>query len=113
MAQQKTHWFWDLAVLWPFICLALMIPAFIVLAVLSSAMSEDAMVIFGIIFGSLAFLFYIASIVIMIVTYVYAIHRLYTRTNLPEDQKKTWLILIVIFSYFAIPILHFMHLRVK
>ncbi|MFA6522535.1 MAG: hypothetical protein WCT24_03030 [Patescibacteria group bacterium] len=111
MAQQKTHWLWDVAVLWPFIFIAsLMVFGLVGMAIASMDSDASAMLVVLIPF---VFLYYIASIVIMIVTYVYAIHRLYTRTTLSVDQKKTWLILIMLFNFITIPILHFMHLRVK
>jgi hypothetical protein len=111
--QEHTHWIWDVVVLWPFIWIALL---FIILPLIGFSLSpylsqfeEPPIIFFTII--PIFFLVHFASIVLLIVAYIYAIHRLYTRTNLDNDEKRMWLILLVIFNIFTVPILHFMHLR--
>ncbi len=105
--ERKTHWFWDIAVLWPFIFVGLSLMISIFVALLNSSVIEDLLLIII----PLGILFYLGSMILMIVTYVYAVHQLYTGTNLTNDQKKMWLVLILLFNVITIPILHFVHLR--
>lgn len=105
---QTTSRWWDVLVLWPFIYAALVTIIAIVLAM--QTYSGDITAVTGII-ASLALVSYIVTAVLMLVTFIYAIHRLYTATDLDDEHKKSWLIIIVIFNVFAIPFLHFMHLK--
>lgn len=111
MPKEKTNRIWDFLVIWPFIYFFLL--AILVPVIATSLDYGDASKIVGgaIAFGLLFMIVYFATIISMVVVYIYAIHRLYTHTNLSDDQKRTWLILVVIFSIFAIPFLHFKHLR--
>ncbi|MBU0613935.1 hypothetical protein KJ766_01450 [Patescibacteria group bacterium] len=103
----KTHWFWDIAVLWPFIAVFLMLAMSTMTMFLNGSVLKDIAPLII----PLGILLYIGSIVLMIVVYVYAIHTLYTGTKLDNSQKKTWLVLVIMFNFITIPILHFMHLR--
>ena len=108
-----THRFWDFLVLWPFIYFVVFIIGAALFGLLISVavaeMGEPPAILFAVI--PLMFLIHFATIVGMIVTYIYAIHRLYTQTDLDDDQKRIWLILIILFNIITIPILHFQHLR--
>ncbi|MBU1126545.1 MAG: hypothetical protein ABH826_02655 [Patescibacteria group bacterium] len=108
----KTNRVWDVLVLWPFIYLILAIIFTVVISFITTDASIPEEVMGALVaLGSLFFLIHITSIVLMIVVYIYAIHRLYTQTRLPDDEKKKWLILIILFNFIAIPFLHFMYLR--
>ena len=112
MLNKKTNRVWDVLVLWPFIYFALALAFVIGISILTASTGDPEQVMGTVAALSiLFFLVHISSIILMIVVYIYAIHRLYTQTKLPDDKKKTWLILIVLFNFVAIPILHFMHLR--
>lgn len=106
-----TNRFWDFLVLWPFIFIALFFMGGIILAAASgiSDAGEPPMLLWAAI--PIFVILYIATIIGAITSYVYAIHRLYTQTNLDDDTKKMWLILVILFNIITIPILHFMHLR--
>ncbi|MDA0207829.1 MAG: hypothetical protein O3B64_00260 [bacterium] len=105
----KTNRWWDILVLWPFIYGALVTIMAILIAVNSS--EADVITLFTGIAASLMLLSYFVTAILFFVTFVYAIHRLYTATTLDNEHKKSWLIVILIFNVFAIPFLHFMHLK--
>lgn len=110
--KNKTPRYWDFLVLWPFIYFALALVFVIIVGYIMATFGQnDQTMSMVAILGLLFFLIHISSIILMIVVYIYAIHNLYTNTSLSDDKKRTWLILIVLFNFIAIPILHFMHLR--
>lgn len=111
--KEPTNRVWDFLVLWPAVYLVLIL---IVLPLLGFAFvrlaevgAEPPQALFVIM--PFLFLIHMATVVIIIVDYIYAIHRLYTQTGLEDVEKRTWLILVVLLNMFAIPFLHFMHLR--
>lgn len=107
----KTNRIWDVLVLWPLIYCAVVILFIVGMILIMSGLDPDVASNALFALGSLFFLIHVASIVIMIVVYIYAIHRLYIFAKIPVEKKKTWLILVVLFNFIAIPILHFMYLR--
>lgn len=111
--QEPTHWVWDIIVLWPFIWVALLLIALPIisfsLAGFSAQYDQPPAILFALF--PIIFLVHFGSIILFFVAYIYAIHRLYTRTSLTNDEKRMWLILVAVFNIFAVPILHFMHLR--
>lgn len=111
MTTKKTHPIWDFLVLWPFIYFLLLMVIIPFLAL--SGFADDPTQYVGgyVALGFLLMVVHFATVISMVVVYVYAIHRLYTATKLSNDSKRTWLILIVIFNVLAIPFLHFKHLR--
>ena len=106
----KTNRIWDFLVLWPFIYFVLLMIIFPLMAIFAGEGLDElgALLAIG---GFLLFLVHLATIVAMFVVLIYAVHRLYTQTKLPDEKKKLWLVLVMLFSVFAIPFLHFMHLR--
>lgn len=111
MSVEKTNRVWDFLVLWPFIYLALLFVIIPVSIMMSSGGDPEDWMLGSMLLMMLLVVGYFATIVIGIVIYVYSIHRLYTKTNLPDDKKKMWLVLVILFNMITIPILHFTHLR--
>ena len=107
MVAEKTNRVWDFLVLWPAIYIVLMIISIPLLIIAGNGSNPEDLMLGSALYGMFMTVGYFATIVI----YVYSIHRLYTQTKLPNDQKKTWLILVILFNMITIPILHFMHLR--
>lgn len=107
----RTNRIWDFLVLWPFIYVVLAMVIGFSFAGLAANMEDPSSLGPWLALFPLVIIVHFATIISMMVTYVYAIHRLYVQTNLTNEQKKTWLILVIIFNVFAIPFLHFTHLR--
>ena len=109
--QNYPNLMWDIAVLWPYATgLIFMIFGFAAAASVAQA-DLDSIPVLMAIFLPLVGIWYVITIVLFMVTYVYAIHRLYTQTDLDIETKRTWLILLVLFNLVTIPFLHFMQLR--
>lgn len=109
---EKTNRIWDFLVLWPIIHFFLFV-GFIGYAVTQSFSDKNPEMVFsslGIAF-MLLMLSHVVTAGLMLVLFVYSIHRLYTRTSLPDSKKKSWLILILFFHAVVYPFLHFKHLR--
>lgn len=110
MRIEKTNRWWDLLVVWPFVAVPLALVVVLLSVAVVGSLGEEAMPILVLV-GLFGFLIYVSIIVAVIAGQVYAIHRLYLTTDMPEDKKRSIVILLVLFNVFAVPVVHFMYLR--
>lgn len=112
---KKPHAIWNVLVFFPlayFFFIIIFVPRIIfyqLLAARTQGPAENTFQVPGLV--EYLPLLNLITLVVLFILVVYSIHRLYLMTKLSSETKRTWLILILLFNFITIPVLHFKHLR--